>query len=56
MRRRVGLNVVLFLLKCLTTLMAGSGAFLSFDPFAHPARLQSGAPFAFTLLAILGTH
>ena len=55
-RRRVGLNVALFLLTCLTTLMAGSGAFLSFDPFAQPARLLSGVPFAFTLLAILGTH
>src|SRR5262247_3080428 len=55
-RRRVGLNVVLFLLTCVTTLMAGSGAFLSFDPFAQPARLLSGVPFAFTLLAILGTH
>jgi membrane-associated protease RseP (regulator of RpoE activity) len=53
---RVGLNVVLFLLTCLTTLIAGSGAFLSFDPFAHPARVLSGAPFAFTLLAILGVH
>ncbi len=55
-RTRVGVNVVLFLLTCLTTLIAGSGAFLSFDPFAHPARILTGAPFAFTLLAILGVH
>jgi membrane-associated protease RseP (regulator of RpoE activity) len=55
-RTRVGVNVALFLLTCLTTLLAGSGAFLSFDPFAEPARLWSGAPFAFTLLAILGVH
>ena len=53
---RVGLNVALFLLTCLTTLVAGSGAFLSFDPFENPARILSGAPFAFTLLAILGVH
>jgi membrane-associated protease RseP (regulator of RpoE activity) len=55
-RVRVGLNVMLFLLTCLTTLIAGSGAFLVFDPLAHPARLLAGVPFAFTLLAILGTH
>jgi membrane-associated protease RseP (regulator of RpoE activity) len=55
-RPRVGVNVVLFLLTCLTTLIAGSGAFLSFDPFENPARILTGAPFAFTLLAILGVH
>jgi len=55
-RPRVGVNVVLFLLTCLTTLVAGSGAFLSFDPFEDPVRVLSGAPFAFTLLAILGVH
>ncbi len=55
-RTRVGVNVLLFLLTCLTTLIAGSGAFLSFDPFEHPARILTGAPFAFTLLAILGVH
>ncbi len=55
-RVRVGLNVLLFFLTCLTTLVAGSGAFLTFDPFAQPARLLTGVPFAFTLLAILGTH
>jgi membrane-associated protease RseP (regulator of RpoE activity) len=55
-RPRVAINVVLFLLTCLTTLVAGSGAFLSFDPFEEPARVLSGAPFAFTLLAILGVH
>src|SRR5712692_9448345 len=55
-RTRVGVNVVLFLLTCLTTLIAGSGAFLTFDPFENPARILTGAPFAFTLLAILGVH
>jgi membrane-associated protease RseP (regulator of RpoE activity) len=53
---RVGLNVVLFALTCLTTLIAGSGAFLAFDPWEEPARVLSGVPFAFTLLAILGVH
>jgi membrane-associated protease RseP (regulator of RpoE activity) len=55
-RQRIGVNVVLFLLTCLSTLVAGSGAFMSFDPFADPLRILSGAPFAFTLLAILGVH
>src|SRR5262245_36870914 len=36
--------------------MAGSHAFVTFDPFARPERLLTGVPFAFTLLAILGTH
>jgi membrane-associated protease RseP (regulator of RpoE activity) len=48
--------VILFLLTCVTTLVAGSGAFLTFDPFQDPARILTGVPFAFTLLAILGTH
>ena len=55
-RPRVGVNVVLFLLTCLTTLVAGSGAFLTFDPFREPARLLGGVSFAGTLLAILGVH
>ena len=53
---RVRLNVLLFFLTCLTTLVAGSGAFLTFDPLREPARILHGIPFAFTLLAILGTH
>lgn len=55
-RPRIGVNVLLFVLTCVTTVVAGSGAFLTFDPFADPARLLTGAPFAFTLLAILGVH
>ena len=55
-RARVGLTLLLFALTCVTTLIAGSGAFLTFDPFTDPARLRTGVPFAFTLLAILGTH
>src|SRR5262249_8830586 len=35
---------------------AGSGAFFTFDPLAEPRRILDGVPFAFTLLAILGTH
>src|SRR5215813_7616270 len=55
-RQRVGVNIALFLLTCLTTLVAGSGAFLTFDPFREPARLLGGVSFAGTLLAILGVH
>jgi membrane-associated protease RseP (regulator of RpoE activity) len=55
-RPRVGVNIALFLLTCLTTLVAGSGAFLTFDPFREPARLLGGVSFAGTLLAILGVH
>ena len=60
-RRRIGVNVVLFLLTCLSTLVAGlsfvgSPTFdaLRSDPSA--ARFLAGAPFAFTLIAILGVH
>ena len=60
-RTRPGLNLVLFVLTLLSTLAAGSmvaGSFpwVTFDPFAEPARLLDGLPFALTLLAILGTH
>ena len=53
---RPRINIILFLLTVLSTLVAGSGAFFAFDPFADPRRLLEGVPFAFTLLAILGTH
>jgi len=49
-------NVVLFLLTVLSTLIAGSGAFFTFNPLVEPGRLLEGIPFSFTLLAILGTH
>jgi membrane-associated protease RseP (regulator of RpoE activity) len=49
-------NIILFLLTVVSTLVAGSGAFFAFDPFAEPRRLLEGVPFSFTLLAILGTH
>src|SRR5437870_727209 len=60
-RWRIGVNVALFVLTCLSTLVAGlsfvgSPTFdaLRTDPSA--ARFLAGAPFAFTLLAILGVH
>jgi membrane-associated protease RseP (regulator of RpoE activity) len=58
---RVVVNVVLFLLTCLSTLVAGALSFASptFGDAATHAVLRwflSGAPFAFTLLSILGTH
>ena len=46
-------NLALFLATCLSTVWAGSGAL---NPFAEPAKLLSGVPFAFTLLSILGVH
>lgn len=54
-------NLVLFALTVLSTLAAGclvngSFPFMTFDPFREPIRLLDGVPFAFTLLAILGTH
>jgi membrane-associated protease RseP (regulator of RpoE activity) len=60
-RPRVAVNVVLFLLTCLSTLVAGALFFASptFEPFGSRwvvARLLTGAPFAATLLAILGVH
>src|SRR5262245_1837418 len=60
-RSNPAVNVVLFLLTLVSTLAAGclvSGSFpfVTFDPLAEPHRLLDGLPFAFTLLAILGTH
>jgi membrane-associated protease RseP (regulator of RpoE activity) len=54
--QRVAVSLGLFLLTCVTTLVAGSNAFFAFNPFEEPARLLAGLPFAFTLLSILGTH
>jgi membrane-associated protease RseP (regulator of RpoE activity) len=50
------INIILFVLTVLSTLVAGSGAFFMFNPLAEPGRILDGVPFAFTLLAILGTH
>src|SRR6266508_973020 len=57
----IRVNVVLFLLTVLSTLAAGyffspSFPFLTFNPLVEPGKLLDGVPFAFTLLAILGTH
>src|SRR5882724_9864002 len=49
-------NIILFVLTVLSTLIAGSGAFFAFNPLTEPGRILDGVPFAFTLLAILGTH
>jgi membrane-associated protease RseP (regulator of RpoE activity) len=60
-RARPGLSLALFLLTVLSTLVAGglwSGSlpFVTFDPLRDPMQLLKGAPFAITLLGILGTH
>ncbi len=60
-RQRVGLNVLLFALTCLSTLVAGalffgSPTFPAMGRDTIPGALLSGLPFAATLLAILGVH
>jgi membrane-associated protease RseP (regulator of RpoE activity) len=60
-RRRIAVNVVLFLVTCLTTIMSGA-LFFGSPTFAPDgiwpmlAAFLTGVPFAFTLLAILGVH
>jgi len=61
MPRRITLNVVLFVLTCVSTLLAGG--FFSGSPTFDRLRetsaigwLISGTPFAATVLAILGIH
>jgi membrane-associated protease RseP (regulator of RpoE activity) len=63
-RQRLALNVVLFLLTCVSTLIAGAFFFVgspTFDAFRSadvplPLRFLAGLPFAATLIGILGTH
>jgi membrane-associated protease RseP (regulator of RpoE activity) len=63
-RRRPAVNVLLFVLTCLSTLLAGAFFFVgspTFDAFRSlefslPLRFLSGVPFAVPLLAILTTH
>jgi len=60
-RTKASVNLLLFVLTVLSTLAAGSlvsGSFpfVTFNPWIAPLRLLDGVPFAFTLLAILGTH
>jgi membrane-associated protease RseP (regulator of RpoE activity) len=54
-RPRVAVNVVLFVLTCLSTLLAGALMSGGLGPLSL-GWLLSGAPFAATLLGILGTH
>jgi membrane-associated protease RseP (regulator of RpoE activity) len=59
--RRIGLNVLLFVLTCLSTLVAGlsfagSPTFDALRASSSAARFLAGLPFAFTLMAILGVH
>lgn len=49
------LNVVLFLLTVLTTVVAGALQ-QGVNPLATPGLIYKGIPFSFTLLLILGTH
>src|SRR5436309_8293092 len=60
-RQRIGVNVVLFVLTCFSTLASGALFFASptFRPLGSGnivTALLTGLPFAFTLLAILGVH
>src|SRR5439155_1103593 len=60
-RPRIGLNIALFVMTCFTTLVSGAFLFASptFTPLGNSgliAALLTGAPFAFTLLSILGVH
>jgi membrane-associated protease RseP (regulator of RpoE activity) len=55
-RPRFVLSLVLFLLTCLSTLFAGAIHAGVVDFSTPPMWLLSGAPFAATLIAILGVH
>ena len=62
-RSRPLVNAALFMLTCLTTLLAGASRFSdspTFDPLRESAQplvwILSGVPFAATLLAILVVH
>jgi membrane-associated protease RseP (regulator of RpoE activity) len=63
-RQRIALNVVLFLLTCVSTLVSGTIFFVgspTFDAFRSaafplPMRFLAGVPFAAGLLSILVTH
>jgi len=60
-RQRIGLNVVLFVLTCMSTLFAGlafsgSPTFDALRVSPGIARFFAGVPFAFTIMLILGVH
>src|SRR2546425_5324708 len=59
--RRIGVNVLLFVVTCLSTLVAGlsfagSPTFDALRSSPSAARFLAGVPFAFTLMAILSVH
>src|SRR5437879_1636784 len=59
--QRVGLNVLLFVVTCLSTLaaglsFAGSPTFDALRSSPSAARFLAGVPFAVTLMAILSVH
>src|SRR3989442_2477671 len=59
--RRIGVNVLLFVVTCLSTLVAGlsfagSPTFDALRSSPSAARFLAGAPFAVTLMAILVVH
>src|SRR5438093_20143 len=59
--RRVGLNLLLFVVTCVSTLaaglsFAGSPMFDALRSSPSAARFLAGAPFAVTLMAILSVH
>src|SRR5262245_32841559 len=59
--RRIGVNLLLFAVTCLSTLVAGlsfagSPTFDALRASPSAARFLAGLPFAFTLMAILGIH
>jgi membrane-associated protease RseP (regulator of RpoE activity) len=49
------LNLILFLLTILTTLLAGT-LMAGYNPIRQPASIVHGVPFSLTLLLILGVH
>jgi Zn-dependent protease len=55
-RPRVALSAALFVLTCVSTLLAGAMHAGAVDFTAAPTWLLAGAPFAVTLIAILGVH
>jgi membrane-associated protease RseP (regulator of RpoE activity) len=55
-RPRVGVSAALFALTCISTLLAGAMHAGVVDFTVAPTWLLAGAPFAATLIAILGVH
>jgi membrane-associated protease RseP (regulator of RpoE activity) len=54
--RKIGrIHIVLFLLTCLSTLVAGAVQ-KGINPFDEPGRIWEGLPFAFSLMLILLCH